>query len=109
MENIAESIESNEAKCKLNSKNAWILPLLCWGMTVATGLFGSSFGVFINLVFAIVETILLIATLVVAIKVLNNKDKIYSKTDKNHAKAGLGVAGITIIIILAAIVATGIR
>jgi hypothetical protein len=104
---MEDSQPANEPKTKnnLDARNAWVFPIISWAMSITTGLFGKSLGAFLNLAFAIIELGLFIASIVIVIKVLSNKQKSYSGNDKEHATAGIVLIGFTFVIIVIAIIA----
>jgi len=79
---------------KLNAANAWIFPLLSWGITVVPRLLNlTPGGVVTNLLLALAQLVLLIAGIYVGIIVLSKKRQDYTRQEKIHGTVGLILAG----------------
>lgn len=89
---------------KLNARNAWIFPLICWVISIGTALIRLNLGGIVNLILALAELVLLISAIYVGAVVLSNKAGDYTREEKIHAIAGLIFVGLTFLVIVLAIV-----
>jgi hypothetical protein len=88
---------------KLAAERAWILPTICWLISVVVNLLHMKAGAIANFALAAAQLVLLIVATYTGVKVLTDKDPIYSKNEKKHAIVGLTMVGLTLLLIVVAI------
>lgn len=89
---------------KLSAESAWILPALCWLLSILVNVFRMRAGALGNFALAAAQLVLLIVATYIGVKVLTDKAPMYSKAERQHAIAGLTLVGLTLLLIIAAVV-----